>query len=461
MAFRFQGALLLASTISLLACAGSPHGAAMDRAQAEFDAGRWEPAAVQLAAIARDPGATEAARHAAELRFAQSLQRLGLRAASAVLLKGITSRPEHAERMAGFDALLPLTLDLPAAAGLEAPLLQFDQEGRELVIGKLPEPAQSRVRLLVGRFEYESKDYPRAIAHLERIKGADVARAQILIAECHVQDRKSVPAAAALEKALTAAATLPAPESGRLTDLANMLMAQLFFSAALKADPKKATVAVDRTKAATALKYWNKIGAQSPHAVEAQWQRAWIELATGEVDAALADARAAAATPGAYVPEAEQIEATVRWGKGDKDAVKAFRAFVTKYTAVRDALKEQIEAFAKDAEPDAAAVLMLERATDHPEALPVTARLAIAAALGDRQIREHLEYARLLDEDSATLESLAALQRDGGAASTRKALDAEKKALTRATAKLVRERLAREVEHLDGLLKDVTDALPP
>lgn len=458
---RFRGALLLASVLTLGACAGGSYGAAMDRAQAEFDAGRWEQAAVQLAAVAQDPSATEEARHVAELRFAVSLQRLGLRGAAAALLKTIAGRPEHAARKEAFQALLPLALDLPSAAGVEVPLLQFDQEGREAMLAGLAPPAQSRIRFLVGRFEYENKDYEKAIAQLEKVKDADLARAQILIAHCHVQMRKSVPASQALDRALKAAAKLPAPEADRLTDLANILMAQLFYSASFREDKtKERTIAGDGKKAAAALKYWNKIDVASPLVVEARWQRAWLELAMGDQKAALADVRSAIATPGAYVPEAEQLEATIRWGMGEKDAAtEAFQAFVKKYTAVHTALKELIERLGKEKEPDAAAFALLAQASAHPDKVPEAVRLPVVHALHDRRVLENLEYDRILDEDRDRLESLSALQAAGAAASARKALESEQSALVRRAAQMVRARLTREAEELQVYLKEVEEAL--
>jgi hypothetical protein len=457
---RSRGALLLASALLLGACAGSM-GAGGGRAQAEFDAGHWEQAAVQFAAVIQDPSVTEEARHTAELRLAISLHRLGLRGVGAALLKTIAGRPEHTLRKEAFQALLPLALDLPSAAGVEVPLLQFDYEGRELMIAGLAPAAESRIRYIIGRFEYENADYEKAIAQLEKAKDADLARAQILIAHCHVRLHKSVPASKALEGALTAAAKLPAPESARLTDQANMLMAQLFYSAALaKSKKDDSLVAVNTQQASAALKYWKKIDASSPLGTEALWQRAWVEMAMGEHKTALDDVKSAIAAPGAYVPEAEQMEATLRWGLGEKPAaLDAFRAFVKKYTAVHTALKEQIDRLGKEKDPDEAFFALLARASAKPDELPQATKLAILHALRDRQVLAYVEYSEILDEDRDRLESLSALQSGGAASSARRALEAERKALVDRAAKVVRARLTREAEEIQGLLKEAETAL--
>jgi len=349
---------------------------------------------------------------------------------------------------------------LRLARHVEAPLLQYDEGSREDALDGLPQAVVDRVRFLLGRFDYEGKDCPKAIAQLEKVRGGEFVRARILIALCHVNMRKSVPAVKALDEALQAAPKLPEAEARRLTDLGHMLTAQIFYSASFRAKEDARVIAGDRAKARAALKYWKKIDISSPHATEAQWQRAWVELALGDQAAALSDARAASATPGVYVPEAALLEATIRWGMGETEAaMESFRGFVTRYSSVHRALTKLVAGLGKEAEPDAAAFALLARANQHPEEIPEEIRPSVTDALRDRRVLEDLEYGRLLDEEQRRLDSMPALRASKAGARAGSALAEERKGLIRSSAERVRARLGQQAEALQFLLKQAEEAL--
>jgi hypothetical protein len=443
----------------LAACAATAQLPATNSAHAAFDAERWEQAAVELAELSESPSEVTEARQIAEHRMGVSLYRLGLRAAAASIFEAIARSPKHGAREQAMRSLLPLAVELPSAAAVEAPLVRYDDGSREDALDG-PAAVVNRVRFLLGRFDYEARDYPRAIAQLEKIYREDYVRARILIAMCHVNMRKSVPAVKALDEALRATPKLPEAEARRFTDLAHMLMAQIFYSAAHRMKEDGRTILLDRAKARAALKYWGKIDVSSPLATEAQWQRAWVELALGDQAAALSDARAARATPGAYVPEAALLEATVRWGMGETEAaMELFRGFVTRYSAVHKALTKLVAEPGKEAEPDAAAFALLARANQHPEEIPEEIRPAVTHALGDRRVLEDLEYSRLLDKEQSHLDSMPALGASKAGARARDALAEERRGLIRSSAEMVRARLGRQAEELQTLLKVADEAL--
>lgn len=464
--------LLVCSALALGACAASSHGTAA--AQAAVEAGQWDRAAIEDAKLSQDASATVEARQGAEYRLGVSLYRFGLRAVGASIFKAIGSTPEHAAREEALRSLLPLALELPMGANIEAPLRQSDEAARAGALEDLPSPVRSRVRYLLGHFEYSKEDargrapgagaanYGAAIAQLQKVEDGDLPRARILIAMCHVRSRKSVPAVAALESALEALSSRTAdPEARRLVDLANLLQARIYFSTAVRLDDTRNVIVGDRAKLTKALGHFKKIDDASPFGLDARWERAWVELAMGDQKGALSDFRSAIGTPGAYVPEAEQMEANVRWGMGEKDAaLESMRSFVTKYSPIQSALAELTGGLAKQADPDAAAFALLTQAKDHPDELPAAIRLVVLHAFGDRRVLENLEYARLLADERKRFEASAAELRGSIAGErVRKALEDERQALVRRSAEMVRSRLADETANLKTLLQDVEAAL--
>lgn len=464
--------LLVCLALAPGACAGTSHGTAA--AQAAVEAGQWDRAAIEDAKLSQDPSASAEARQGAEYRLGVSLYRFGLRAVGASIFRGIASTPEHAAREDALRSLLPLALELPEAANIEAPLRQSDESTRAGALEDLPSAVRSRVRYLLGHFEYAKEDarsgapaadaasYGAAIAQLEKVADGDLPKAKIMIAMCHVRSRKSVPAVAALESAVEALSSRTAdPEARRLVDFAHLLQARIYFSAAVRLDDTRNVMVGDRAKLTKALDHFKKIDDASPFGLDARWERAWVELAMGDQKGALSDFRSAIGTPGAYVPEAEQMEANVRWGLGEKDAaLESMRGFVARYSPIRSALLDLTGGLAKQADPDAAAFALLTQAKDRPDELPAAIRLVVLHAFRDRRVLENLEYAQLLGEERKRFEASAAELRGSIAGDrVRKALEDERQALVRRSAEMVRSRLADEAENLKILLQDIETAL--
>jgi len=437
-----------------LGCATTPASPAAAHAQDAFERQQWDAAAVASANASSDSSTPTQARQMAELQLALSLGHLGFRTSSLTLVTAIATDRKHAARLDALPALASLAQQLPDVADVATPLYGYSQEQLEDAVDDLPPDAGMHLRWLLGAQAYHLGKYEEAIARLDKVTGAEAAKAQILVALSHTRNRKSVPTAAALAKAIEIARASPDdPEARRLVDLATLLNARLFYSAAVsRVEDRRISVSV--AKLARASRDWHAVDPQGEFGSEAGWERAWVYLAIGAHEAAIRDLERALSDPDAYLPEAEQLLANVRWSAGDlQGAARGFQHVLASYQSTRDALLALTRELVRGGDRGARALALVVGANERPDDLPPDSRRVLRHALRDRQLVQTLAYTRAIAAEQTKLRAMPPPLRGSAAQKiAERALQQTLGNVTNRIAEMVRVRVQRELADLDEIL---------
>jgi hypothetical protein len=425
------------------------------------DNGRgWDRVAMAAADVAANASAPSGDRDAAQLELALSVRQGGLPVSSLELLAAIARDADHGARDEAAAPMAELALELPHAAGVGGLLASYPKDALADALDRVSPRARDRAHYAIGRHLFEEGKWDLAIEALGRADGDELIRSQILIAVCHVRKRKSVPTNAVLLRAQAAAKASSHPDARRLLDLATLLRARLYYSAATRMDDEHRRVLVNGAKLGAALRFWSEIGDASEYAAEARRERAWGHLALGHYDSVLADVRAARALH-PYMPEAELLEANVRWEKGDVEGARAdFERLRERLTASRAALRQLIDEHTADPRREERFVALLIRANERADELTEPLAALLVDALADREMRDRLALERIIDRERRTVDGLPASFRAAAAGvAVQDALNRAHRAALGRLAEGVRAELEEEVAYLDVLLSQ-TPQLP-
>ncbi|MFO0548954.1 MAG: hypothetical protein U0271_11245 [Polyangiaceae bacterium] len=426
-----------ASSASSSAKSGEPAGIA-------FDKGDFELAAAEYAKQIESGPAEGQPR--ARVRLAQCFDRLGLpRVAFSMLEETVAANPSQE----GFRALAAVAVKLPGVESGRG-FMGFSAEQRKAELGSLGKDTAARVHYLVGRELTGKGELEAAIGEYDLVEGDLAIKANIQAGLVWVQLHKAVPAVERFDKAISLAEGKKDAEAQRLSDLAKLQKARVYYTASFttsKDDPKKITH--DEVKLSTAVKYFRDIQPTSESFRDAAGGLAWALYAAGDYKGALDAIAAATQDKNAYEPEVELLASTVLWSmKDDKKATAAVDAFLAEYEPLAAALSARAAELDKAAESPSGIAWPLDK--------PGSSDLARALgdALGGRDLKALLDDLALLDGENAAAGKLsAALRTSPAGGMLTEALDALRADEKKRLSALVVARVHRAEEELAGFVE--------
>ncbi|HEY2404391.1 MAG TPA: hypothetical protein VGI10_00205 [Polyangiaceae bacterium] len=385
----------------------------------------------------------------AELDFAAKLEEANLTAASLAILEPLATNQAYPAHAAALTQLLELAGKVPAASYVQDTLAVVPAAELARGLAEIAEPELSHVHYLLGIHAYEARDLTRALSEFERVRGPDEARADLWTAACYAHFKRSVPIAKALTQALKLVNAFDDPESRRVADQANLLLAELLYSAAWHLTPSR-SVHIDQTMITRALGYWWRVRDDGPFGSEVPGQRAWANYLRGEFATALADLDASRARD-AYAPEAGILRGMIYWAKGElAQAHSSFESTARELAPVVQALDELDDELVRDT--TGAPITQKLLADVAANRTRPELRVPLRAELATRDVEAALAYLREIERET---DALAQLGLDSARSDqARGALVAAHTAAVSRLARLVEGHVRREMHFAREVMGD-------
>jgi hypothetical protein len=422
-----------------------------------FDAERWPEAALALHGVMAS-NAPQADKELARYELGVALYQLGFKQASYGLFSEIADKPTGAQFSEALPWLTQLSIDLPEAADVIERVGKYDDSHA----AAFHNPAQSqiywRIAYLRGRYAMRNMQLDQAVERFALVGRASplYGKAQIFTGLAHVQLRHAVPAVQAFQRLLRwLDQDLPdtVTEPQRLRDLANLSIARIHYSAAVRSDPTN-VVTLDAQQLSAAVKYDRRVDPTGDYFYDSVFEEAWARFLAADYTRALGNLRIVTAPeagpryPEAMILEAASLHALCRYDEAS--------AVIAKMKQTYEPRRAEL----------ASALAALGAAGDGGFELVRKASGVAADVLSDRLLEDRLAYVTFLAEERKRLSEMPAAFRDtplGGdvADSITLGLDiAKRNAVDLAKARLLRanDELVSHLRDAQKMLVDITAA---
>jgi hypothetical protein len=412
--------------------------------------------------FASGPAAAQSPADAAELQAATTLASMRLNRGALRVYSTIAQRPAHAGFAAALGGIAQLSDTLPDGNELVDALALYDDAAVRRLDAS-PQRGLVPVALLaVGRQRYRAGRYDEAARFLGGVtpSARQYVPAQMLSGAAFVRLQRSVNAVQSFQRALRrleeGSPDVPSPD--RMRELANVSIARIFLSAAVRLDENDAPT-IDQTKLSAAAKFYAAVDPGSEYWIDAVYEQAWLHFLAGSYVRASAYAQTlrSAAFSSRHALEARMIEGVIAFALCTYDEAAAHFDWVRREAqATRDDLARTSAALASDLD----AVRLVWRARNQPASIAERARPAASRMLSDRAIVRALAATYDVEDEARRFAAAPPAMRASELGRVESlAIDAARAETTRRAARLVREHLQAELAIADGALADASRGL--
>lgn len=412
--------------------------------------------------FASAPAAAQSSADGAEVQAATTLASMRMNRGALRVYSTIAQRPSHAGFTVALGGIAQLSENLPDGSEIVDSLALYDDAAVRRLDASPQRALVPAAFLAVGRQRYRAGRYDEAARLLGAVTSSarQYVPAQMLSGAAFVRLRRSVDAVQSFQRALRrldeGSPDVISPD--RMRELANVSMARIYISAAVRLDENNAPT-IDQSKLSAAAKFYTAVDPGSEYWLDAVYEQAWLHFLAGSYVRASAYAQTlrSAAFSSRHVLEARIMEGVIAFALCTYDEAAAHFEWVRREAqATRDDLARTSAALASDLD----AVRLVWRAQNQPASIAERARPAASRMLSDRAIVR--AYAATYDvEDEARRFTAAppAMRASELGRVESLALDAARAETTRRAARLVREHLQAELAIADGALADANRGL--
>jgi len=386
------------------AVAGDPTEG-MARAKKAFDEKRWAQAAqgmydVVSGTTGDDPGNKQLA----EFYLAQSLYYLKFFQGSFDGFAKIAGNPQHLKFNETLLWIAKLSIEMPPAADFISHVGKFSEETLSRFDNATQKEVFWKLNYFLGRYKYKEGAYEDAIKFFQRVdsRADDYVNAQFFTGVSYIRLKKAVAAVKSFQRVVTAVDEgAKVEDAGRMRDLARLSMARTMYSASIQLDPETNVPEVKGDHLSAAVKYWNEVNESSEYWLDAHFEEAWAYYMAGQYTRALGNIHTLKSPyfPTAFYPEADILKAIVFFFNCDyESATTVVARFTTKTQPLKDKLEAILKKYQGDSQSEAFFKLLVQvqegEANLDPEVEPL-----VRAALGDRQLLQHIKYVEFLEAE--------------------------------------------------------------
>ncbi len=307
--------------------------------------------------------------------------------------------------------LAQLATQLPEPAGIT------DRIGRyplaRLETFNTPQTANlyNHLVFLMGRYLYGDGDFETAIEFFQKVQPTSpfYVEAKFFEGITHVRLRRARPAIAAFRTILETVdrGKTPIADKDRIRNLAWISLARVYYTAANRVDPETGDTDINGQLLGQAVESWNQVDQGSEYWLDALFESAWAFFIANDHSRALGNVHSLNSPffAGAYYPESAVIKAVTFFVNCQYDnALATIGKFHDRYDPIAAQLEETLAQY----EDNTAFFEFLLKVRSGEAELPESIRGIVRSSLSDRTVLAHVEYVRVLEEESKRLDAMPA-----------------------------------------------------
>lgn len=355
--------------------------------------------------------------------------------------------------------LAQLASQLPEPAGIIDRVGRYGVEALEQFNNSESADLYNQLLYLLGRFKYQQGEFEEAVRLFQRVARTSryYVQARFFEGITHVRQRTSRPAIAAFRAIIDAVdeGVEGVEDEDRMTDLAWLSMARVYYSAAIRRNDEGETN-IDGRLLANAVEAWNRINVDSEYWLDALFEESWAFFLADETSRALGNIHTLNSPffEAAYYPEAQVLKAVVFFGACQFDNAEAV---IARFNERYEPLKVELEQYLNQYRENTDFFAFLQRVRAGTANLPPRIRPVVESALGDRTLLRNIEYVRLLEEEERRVNASPAEFRNSSlGARILQDISVAKSLAIDAAGDLARGRYNRLVDDLADLLNQAT-----
>jgi tetratricopeptide (TPR) repeat protein len=306
--------------------------------------------------------------------------------------------------------LAQLATQLPEPAGIT------DRIGRyplaRLETFNTPENAElyNHLVYLMGRYLYGDGDFETAVEFFQKVGPSSpfYVEAKFFEGITYVRLRRARPAVAAFRTILDAANEGKAAitDKDRIRNLAWISLARVYYTSANRVDPETGDTDINGQILGQAIESWNQVDQGSEYWLDALFESSWAFFIANDHSRSLGNVHSLNSPffSGAYYPEASVIKAVTffvncQYG----NALATIGKFHDRYDPIATKLEETMAQY----EDNVAFFDFLLKVRSGEADLPESIRGIVKSSLSDRTVLGHVEYVRVLEEESKRLDAMS------------------------------------------------------
>ena len=391
--------------------AGEPT-AAFASALKLFESGAYEKASVALQAVVDGETGDDAGNvQKAQFFLAKSLFNLKFYQSALAIFDDITRASlGHLYFDETLEWLAQLATQLPEPAGIT------DRIGRyplaRLDAFNTPERATlyNHLVYLMGRYLYGDGDFETAVEFFQKVSPTSkfFVEAKFFEGITHVRMRRARPAIAAFRTILEAvdSGKTPIDDKVRTRNLAWVSLARVYYTSANRVDAETGDTEINGQILGQAIESWNQVDEGSEYWLDALFESSWAFFIANDHSRSLGNVHSLNSPffAGAYYPESSVIKAVTFFVNCQYDnALSTIGKYHDRYDPITAKLEETMAQYADNT----AFFEFLLQVREGKADLPASIEGIVKSSLSDRTVLGHVEYVRLLEEESKRLDSMS------------------------------------------------------
>ena len=406
----------------------------------------------------RDP---EGNKQKAQFFLAKSLYHLKFYQSSLALLDTISQAgTSHLFFAESLQWLAQLASQLPESAGISEKIGRYNVSQIAQFNSPQYKGLYPQLLYLMGRHKYDKGDFTEAVRLFQQVdeKSEYYVKAKFFEGISYVRLRKAQPATASFRKivvALDDRKLKNVDDKERMTNLAWISLARVYYTAANRLDARSGERSVDGRLLGNAVEAWNRVAQSSEYWLDALFEESWAFFLADEYARALGNVHTIYSPyfKDAYYPEALVLKAVTFFVNCQ---IENARATVGQFHERFDPVQQELTSVLGRYQDNNQFFEFLKRVRAGEANLSPRIRGIVASALSDRQLLQNLEYVRLLEEEEKRLrEKPATFQNSSLGARISQDIAIAKSFAVDQAGDLARARYDRLVRELQELMNQV------
>lgn len=343
----------------------------------------------------------------AQFFLGKSLYHLGYYQSALAIFDEITQAGVgHSYYNATLEWLAQLATQLPESAGIIERIGRYDLAELEKFNNTDNKKLYNQLIYLMGRYKYQQGEFDVAIELFQKMDTDSefYVSSKFFEGITHVRLRRAQPAIAAFKEVIAkvdgGAEGVEDPD--RLKNLAWLSLGRVYYTASIKNSAETGEMEVDGRVLGNAVEAWNKVEVSSEYWLDAMFEESWAFYLADEYARAMGNIHALNSPyfKDSYYPESIVIKAVVFYTACQWDnAMSMIQQFHDRYDPVQTELEAKLAEFQDNQQ----FFDFLQNVRAGKATLSDRIRGVVTTALSDRTILRHLEYHKMLDDESKRL----------------------------------------------------------